>query len=85
MKSNVYSIFDTKAQAYGPLFTRGRDEEAVRLVEDMLSDSSSLVARHPDDYKLFRLGTFDAFAGKLVGDNAPVFVANCVDLVKVKE
>ncbi len=59
MKLNIYSIFDTASGLYSrPFFTQS-DAEAVRSFGDIAKDAEHPVGSHPEDYTLFRIGTFD--------------------------
>ncbi len=65
MKLNVYSIFDTASGLYSrPFFTQS-DPEAMRSFTDIAVDADHPIGKHPEDYSLFRLGTFDDDSGKL--------------------
>lgn len=54
---NAYSIYDIKAQIYSPPFYAVTDGAACRIVQDSLSNDSAL-SRHPNDYIVYRVGTF---------------------------
>lgn len=59
MKLNIYSIFDTASGLYSrPFFTQS-DGEAIRSFTDLSSDAKHPVGMHPEDYTLYRLGTFN--------------------------
>ncbi len=59
MKLNIYSIFDTASGLYSrPFFTQA-DAEAIRTFTDIAADEGHSVGMHPEDYTLFRIGTFD--------------------------
>lgn len=58
MKLFVFSMYDTKTEIYGvPHFMKSQGE-ALRAVMDMLLEDN-LISRHPEDFILFQLGTFD--------------------------
>ncbi len=65
MKLNIYSIFDTASGLYSrPFFTQA-DAEALRSFNDLAIDKDHPVGAHPEDYTLFRLGTYDDGRGFL--------------------
>lgn len=59
MKLNIYSIFDSASGLYSrPFFTQS-DAEAIRSFSDIAQDADHPIGKHPEDYTLFRIGTFD--------------------------
>ena len=63
MKLLVYSIYDSKAEAYlRPFFvpTKGL---AIRSVTEGLADPHSSLAKHVADYTLFEIGEYDDATG----------------------
>ena len=52
----LYSVFDTVAEEFGPIYSCKNDEVAKRAFHDLIKDSSS-----PLDYDLYFLGTFLLF------------------------
>ncbi len=59
MKHRIFSIFDVKAQAYLPPFCLGETGMAVRVFSDCVNSSDHQFGKHPGDYTLFELGSFD--------------------------
>lgn len=82
MKLNVYSIYDSKAQAYNKPFYFHYDGEAIRAFADTVEDPKSVINRHPADYRLYRIGDFDDRGGVLKGVSEPVFVCEATQFVK---
>lgn len=61
----IYSIYDTKAEHYGnPVFIR-TDGEARRMFGQVANDKETEIGRHPEDFILYRIGTWDAETGTL--------------------
>lgn len=56
---NVYTLFDTKALIFNTPFFAVNDGVAKRMCADLASDANTTVGRHPADYVLYRLGTYD--------------------------
>lgn len=63
MRLNVYSIYDTAAGAYARPFFMQSDGQAMRAFVDIAGDKEHEIGRHPEDYSLFRLATFDDTKG----------------------
>lgn len=61
----LFSVFDQKAGAYLPPFHFIAAGQAVRAFADTVNDPKSSLARHPADYTLFEVGTFDDLTGVL--------------------
>jgi hypothetical protein len=59
MLMKVFSIYDSKAEAYlRPFYdiTRG---SAIRAVSEAVNDKTTSFAKYPGDFCLFELGEFD--------------------------
>lgn len=61
---NVYTIFDTKALIFNTPFFAVADGVARRMCADLAADINTTVGRHPADYVVYRLGTYDDNLGK---------------------
>lgn len=69
MKTNIYSIFDTAAGVYQkPTFARS-DGEIMREFQNICVDKEHPCGEHPEDYSLFRLGTFNDQNGLVVNED----------------
>lgn len=59
MKINVYAIKDLNADYFmQPMFMR-TDSEAKRAFEIAVSNSESFLSQFPNQFDLYRIGTFD--------------------------
>ena len=77
----IISVKDTAAQAFGrPVFVP-TTAVGVRSFRDEVNrkDSSDDMARHPDDFELYELGTFDDSTG-IIEIVSPRLVARAKDL-----
>lgn len=85
MTLNLYSVFDEKSGSFAPPFYMQADGMALRLFDDQINDYShpSLLADHPEDFSLYRIGTFTDEDGKVVAENVPVLLAHACLLKKV--
>lgn len=59
MKLLAYTIHDNKALTYSPPFYAATDAAAVRMLQDTASDSNTSIGRHPADFVLYCVGTWD--------------------------
>lgn len=56
---NIYSIYDAKIEEYQTPFFAKADGAVIRGVLDAMENKQSDLARHPEDFTVFRLGVFD--------------------------
>jgi len=68
MKLNAYTIYDTASASYMRPFFSQADGQAVRGFKDIATDKDHEIGRHPEDYTLFRMGTFNDITGELKGE-----------------
>lgn len=82
MLLGVYSIYDTAVKAYSaPIYARNKGE-MLRQWSDAVNDRESKLSRHPSDYILFELGTFDDSNAVYTPLVAPLRLATALDFVK---
>lgn len=80
----ICGIHDTCSDSWlSPMFWQTR-RQAVRAFKDVIADKNTEFARHPEDYNLFSLGTFDEQSGAVVGAE-PVLVCSGVSLLSELE
>lgn len=68
MKHNIYSIFDTKAEAFSLPFYYQYEGQAIRTCVDWLNNPETPYAKHPEDYTLYAIGTYDEVTGTITQD-----------------
>lgn len=84
MDQNIYSIYDSKAQAYLPIWLAPNDLVAQRMFGDLVEDGQSNPSKHPEDFTLFRLGSFDPDQGVINPDCPTVSVVSALAILKRK-
>lgn len=72
MMLKMYSVFDSKAGAFLPPFFMHTDNVAKRTFYDCANDAAHMFSKHPEDYSLYDLGTFDDASATLVTKVPPV-------------
>lgn len=80
MKLVVCSVFDNKLGAYArPMFTPSRGV-AIRSFQDELQRQAddNIMAKHPDDFSLHCLGTFDDENGQFEQSGVEILVSGSV-------
>ena len=78
MKFSVYAIKDAALGTYAAPFTQPNNAVAMRSFGDLANDPNSNLSRHPSDYALVRLGTFDDDTGVFESEE-PTTIAYAVD------
>lgn len=61
----LFAVYDKKAERMFPPFASDNVATAIRQFMDLLSDPQSILARHPEDYCLYRTGHYDEADGCL--------------------
>lgn len=79
MLHQMVAIFDIKCGAYARPVAVPADGAAIRMVQDAVNDSTTEYSKHPEDYSLWNVGTYDDSTGKLTS-STPVQLAQCVSL-----
>lgn len=63
MKLKSFAIWDEKAKSFVAPFFLPEVGMAVRTFKDCINDKNHAFGKHPEDYTLFRVGTFDTDDG----------------------
>lgn len=61
----IVSVKDVKAQEFVNLVHFKTDMEAMRFYMDALDNKNSPVNKHPEDYQLWNLGSFNTETGAI--------------------
>lgn len=75
METLIYSVHDLKSQDYAPPFVAMNDEVATRMFGMLVSDPATLPGQFPEDYRLYRIGTFDSQSA-VIESAVPVLVVD---------
>lgn len=59
----MFSVYDEKTELFAQPFPSGTQESALRSFGDALVDSGSLLFKHPEDFSLYHVGSFDDNTG----------------------
>lgn len=81
MIMKICSIHDAKAEAWlTPMFFQAAGQ-AMRSFEDAINNKESEFGKHPEDYSLFLLASFDPRTGEILLMDKPVSLALGINLV----
>lgn len=81
MIHKMFSIFDAKVKVYNVPFYGRHSGEAIRSVQNLLSDENTSCAKYPEDFYLYEIGSYDDETGVLTTLDAPMIVTKCIDLM----
>jgi hypothetical protein len=59
MKLELYTIYDSKEEIYYQPFFLLNDAVALRQFGDMANEETSKISKHPGDYTLWHLGSYE--------------------------
>lgn len=82
---HFFSIYDKKAEAFtNGCFQADFPGQALRAFNDMINSTDNDLGKHPEDYALFHIGTFNKenglFTTAVLGpDNEPVGAKHVAD------
>ncbi len=83
MKSKMFVIYDSKAEAYLQPWFLTTEGQAKRAMADCVNDKDHNFGRHPEDYTLFEIGEFNDQDAR-VEWNAPKSLGNGIEYVVQK-
>lgn len=81
MKKILYSVQDKKAGFFGSPFFSLNDAMAARDFNNAAEEPGTLLNKNPEDFALYRLGSYDTESGSVESEKQPVWVSN----VKIME
>ena len=85
MKLLVFAVRDSAVGAYNrPFFLQSRGV-AVRSFSDEVNNPESPMHKHPSDYELFVLGTWDEDSAHFEVGNPPESICRAADVIRGKE
>lgn len=77
---SVYTIFDTRSESYSRPFCATCDGDAERILIDTAQDPKTSFHLHPEDFILFRCGSFDPSTGVIAPQSEYTNLGNVVHI-----
>lgn len=71
MKTELFCIYDAKAKFYNKPFNFPNTQTAMRMFTDLANDPNSEICKHPEDYTMFHLGSYDDEQAKITVNKIP--------------
>lgn len=84
MRLKIFSVLDTKADAFQTPFFMPSTGMAVRAFKDLANDGQSLVSRHPGDFQLTCVGEFDDVTARLTSYDQVEKLGYAADYQEIK-
>ena len=82
MIHKVYSVYDSKVEAYLQPFFFPAKGAAIRAFSEIANDKSSSIGKNPEDFTLFELGSWDDSTAKIEMHSTPVSMGVALEFVK---
>lgn len=84
MKLDVLALRDVKAETFGPLMAVPSVGALVRELTDVVNNPASdeMIRKHPRDFQLMRIGSFDNASGVFAPLALPEFVLDIAVLAE---
>jgi len=82
MKTQIYTIFDSKGEMYNQPFFQRNLSVAIRTFTTLANDEKGQIAQYPEDYFLYHIAEWDDVAGTITNLAQPVSCGKALDFVK---
>lgn len=83
MTKIIVEIFDKKLEEHQNCIVRQNRAIALREFIDICKDEKSVIAKHPEDYKLIQIGILDENKG--ITDNTIIDIMEATDAKAINE
>lgn len=81
MIHNIYTVYDKATKAFLQPFFSQTDGSAIRAVKAVVNTPDHTFNHNPEDYTLFKLGTFDD-AGAVYETHSPMKLRELLELTR---
>lgn len=78
--NHLYTIRDEATEGYGQILQTRAQGEAVRMFMDEATNKESRINKHPNDFALYKLGTYDDQTGEITAQK-PERIARATDFI----
>ena len=75
----IFTIYDSKSEAYLTPFFLKTTALAIREIETAVNDPNHQFGKFPADYSLFELGTYDEDTAKIEMKKTPQSLGVCIE------
>lgn len=81
----VFSVYDSKAEAFLQPFFTDASGVAVRMFQSAVADGNHDFNKYAEDFTLYEIGGFDEASGQLMSHDSPRSVVRAAALKAAKE
>lgn len=71
MKIRAFAVYDAKIGAHMQPFFMDTNAAAIRAFIDLAQDQRTMIAKHPEDFTLMHLGSYDEETGTFENNKTP--------------
>jgi len=82
VKLLAFSVYDEKSGAFGHPFFVSAVGVATRMFGDFVNRKESPIGQHPEDYRLFQVGSWDDHVGEFHVAEKAQFIGHALDYVE---
>jgi len=83
MQKSLYSVLDLRSAIFANPFISVNDMTALRDFGNAVNDPSTTLSKNPEDYQLFKIGSFDDTLG-VISTCDRQLIANANTLVEAR-
>ncbi|WNK14235.1 MAG: nonstructural protein [Microvirus sp.] len=81
MQIKIFALNDSKLGEFGQPFFFQHHGQAVRFLQDITKDPKTTVCQHPEDFRLYCLGSFNPTTGGFENLASPEYLAKATDFI----
>lgn len=78
----IFALNDSKLGEFGQPFFFPASGLAVRFLQDLVRDPKTTINQHPEDFRLYCLGTYHPNTGTFDGLSTPEYLGKASDFVE---
>lgn len=81
----MYSVYDSKVQAYDKPFILRNKAEAIRAWTAAVNDPQTMMSKYPADYILFEIAEWDDITGMVTPYSGPHSVGTGLEFINASK
>lgn len=85
MELKIFTVYDSKANAYMQPFFMNSTGQALRAWIDAVNDKTTQFNKHPEDFTLFEIGVYHDENAQIESLRTPISIGVALELVNKGE
>ena len=85
MIHKIFTVYDSKVEAYLPPFYQQSKGAAIRAFTDTCNEAGHPFNKHPEDYTMFELGAFDDTGANFELHKTPISIGVAIEFINERE